>query len=207
MKKLKVLTSILGVVSFSGCTSWSEIKHGETKPQISYVKLEYGSGRDNSGKGKDKETDELKSKNDIKVDANNSAMIFAWSPKNNAAVINKDGKSCVQGADVFHAKEGSIDIGNDILNLVKGITPSGNNELIATKITNKINQLKTNTERNSYLSIGMFGLCQLYVNGQLSESDLKTLVNTLITASAQVGQKTDLVLESSNTAPSGEEKK
>ena len=118
-------------------------------------------------------------------------MIFAWSPKNNAAVINKDGKSCVQGADVFHAKEGSMDIGNDILNLVKGVTPSGNNELIATEITNKISQLKTNTERNSYLSIGMFGLCQLYVNGQLSSEKLSELVKHLIDTSVNIVPKVE----------------
>ncbi len=178
---------------FRGCTSWSEIKHGESKPQISYVKLEYGSGNrgNSSDKEKDKQKDELKSKNDIKVDANNSAMIFAWSPKNNAAVINKDGKSCVQGADVFHAKEGNMDIGNDILNLVKGVTPSGNNELIATEITNKISQLKTNTERNSYLSIGMFGLCQLYVNGQLSSEKISELVKHLIDTSVNIVPKAE----------------
>ena len=56
MKRLMVLTTILGMVNFSGC-SWYKFTHGETKPHISFT--------------------ELPSK----------AQIFAWSPKNNAAVI------------------------------------------------------------------------------------------------------------------------
>ncbi len=165
MKKLMVLTAMLGAVNFSGC-SFAEIRRGETKPHISFVEL---------------------------TDQNNKATgvrVFAWSPQNNAAVLNKDGKGCVQGADVFNTKDSKIDIGNDILKLLKGITPSGDNsKLIATEITNKITQLKTNTERNSYLSIGMFGLCQLYANGQLSPAELKELVLKLMETSASIVPK------------------
>lgn len=93
------------------------------------------------------------------------------------------------GSGCFSTSYSKFDIGNDILSLVKGITPSGNDKLIAAEITNKIIQLKTNTERNSYLSIGMFGLCQLHLSGRLSEADLAKLVGQLITESAKIVPK------------------
>lgn len=146
-----------------------------------------------------------------KSNVTDSSAIYVWSPKNNAAVINKEGKGCIQGADVFYNEDISVSVSNKLLEIISGVAASPNvtadDKLAAINTVSKIVLLKTNTERISYLSIGMFRLCQLYVNGQLSDSDLKSSVNTLITASAQVGQKTDLAIESSNTAPSGEEKK
>ena len=161
MKKLMVLTAILSVVSLSGCTSLAQIQRGETKPHISFT--------------------ELPSK----------AQIFAWSPKNNAAVINKEGKGCIQGADIFHNEDVSIDISNKLLELVNGIALSKNtsaeDKLVAIDTVSKIVQLKTNTERNTYLSLGMFGLCQLNANGGLSNTELLELVGQLIETSAKIG--------------------
>ena len=52
----------------------------------------------------------------------------------------------------------------DVMELVKGIAVSKNtsaeDKLVAIDTVSKIVQLKTNTERNTYLSLGMFGLCQ-----------------------------------------------
>ena len=39
MKKLMFLATVFSVVGFSGCTSWSEIRHGTTKPRPSFVAL------------------------------------------------------------------------------------------------------------------------------------------------------------------------
>ncbi|MDC5301054.1 hypothetical protein OHW80_06805 [Acinetobacter baumannii] len=147
-------------MSFSGCNT---VLYGETKPQTVHVSLE-----------KDKGT-----------------TIFVWSPKNNAAISNREGKGCIQGADVFHNEDVSVDISNKLLELVNGIALSKNtsaeDKLVAIDTVSKIVQLKTNTERNTYLSLGMFGLCQLNANGGLSNAELLRLVGQLIEISAKIG--------------------
>ena len=160
-----VLTLIFSVVNFSGC-SYYQLSHGETKPHVSFAELKDG----NSVEG---------------------SKIFVWSPKNNAAISNTNGKGCMQGADVFHNEDVSIDISNKLLELVKGIAVSKNtsaeDKLVAIDTVSKIVQLKTNTERNTYLSLGMFGLCQLNANGGLSNTELLQLVGQLIEISAKIG--------------------
>ncbi len=162
MKRLMVLTAIFSVMGFSGC-SGHKLWYGETKPQTAYVGLE----------------------------SQYNAKLFVWSPKNNATVINKDGKGCVQGADVFHEQSGSVDISKELLSIIKGITISSSataeEKALAVTIKNEVLQLKTNTERNTYLSIGMFGLCQLQINSQLSNTELLQLVGQLIETSAKIG--------------------
>ncbi len=211
MKKLMVLTAILSVVNFSGC-SVAEISRGETKPHISFVQLENGKIIATNNGDSEEEINKVESKpkgnvpNDKHI-LNKDVIIFSWSPKNNAAIINREGKGCIQGADVFHNQDGSVDISNDLLKLVKGITidanASTNDKLLAINTVSKIVQLKTNTERTSYLSIGMFGLCQLYVNGKLNETELKGLVEKLITESAQIVP----VAPTQNSVPVEEPKK
>lgn len=106
-------------------------------------------------------------------------------------MINSNGKSCIQGADVFHEKAGNVDISKELLSIVQGIslstTASSSDKALAIQIKNDILQLKTNTERNTYFSLGMFGLCQLHANGQISNSELVTLVKQLIDTSVKIG--------------------
>lgn len=199
MKKLMVLTAILSVVNFSGC-SVAEISRGETKPHISFVQLENGKIIATNNGDSEEEINKVESKpkgnvpNDKHI-LNKDVIIFSWSPKNNAAIINREGKGCIQGADVFHNQDINMDISNDLLKLVKGIAIDANastsDKLLAIKTVSQIIQLKTSTERTSYLSIGMFGLCQLYANGKLSEADLKTLVEKLITESVNIVPKVE----------------
>ena len=159
------LATVFSVVGFSGC-SYHQLSHGETKPHVSFAELKNG----NSVEG---------------------SKIFVWSPKNNSAISNTSGKGCMQGADVFHNEDVSIDIGNKLLELVNGIALSKNtsaeDKLVAIDTVSKIVQLKTNTERNTYLSLGMFGLCQLNANGGLSNTELLQLVGQLIETSAKIG--------------------
>lgn len=166
MKKVMVLISILGVVSFQGCSA-HQFWYGENKPAKSYA--------------------ELPSK----------ATLFVWNPKNNAAVINSNGKSCIQGADVFHEKSGNVDLSKELLSIVQSIslstTASSSDKALAVEIKNDIMQLKTNTERNTYLSLGMFGLCQLNANGGLSNTELLQLIGQLIETSAIIGNSTTVI--------------
>lgn len=109
----------------------------------------------------------IKTDKDITETVNNPmSTLFVWSPEHNAAIANKDGQGCVQGADVFNTKEGKFNISENLFALLKKTALSDNSDTaLNIEITNKLIQLKTNNERNTYFSMGMFGLCQLHANG------------------------------------------
>ena len=169
MKLLKLMAIIPVIIALSGCSAFGTW-YGETKPMMTFGDLKVIKSNG----------DELTSK------------IFVWSPKNSAALINHEGRGCVQGAEVFHAKSGEIDISEDLLAMLTGINKSSTStqtdKALALKITNDILALRTNSERNTFLSIGMFGLCQLQVNGALNKTDLLTLIESLLTNSLEVGK-------------------
>lgn len=172
---LKYALIALSLITLNGCSAFGTW-YGETKPMMSFA--------------------ELPSK----------STLFVWSPKNSAAFVNGDGKACVQGAEVFHEKSGSVDISNEVLGLLKGVQLSADSsaeeKAIAVSLANDIINLKTNSERNTYLSIGMFGLCQLQANGGITKTELLALVSELIESSLQVGIKVPLISEPEE--PSGE---
>jgi len=158
--KARFLTTLILVALLSGCSAY-KTWYGETKPMMTFAELP------------------------------SESKLFVWSPKNNAAFINKDGKGCVQGAEVFNEQGGSLDISNSLLGILKGIQISDQSKpedkALAAKITNDIIALRTNTERNTYLSIGMFGICQLQINGGLTNSEVLQLSQSLINSSLAVG--------------------
>ena len=165
---MKILMIMLSVSVLSGCSAFGTW-FGETKPMMTFA--------------------ELPSK----------STLFVWSPKNSAAFVNAEGKACVQGAEVFHEKSGSVDISNELLGILKGVQLSSDStsdeKAIAIGLANDIISLKTNSERTTYLSIGMFGLCQLQANGGISNQELLTLVTQLIKSSLEVGIKVPLQAE------------
>jgi hypothetical protein len=140
----------------SGCSAY-QAWYGETKPGLTVYKLSDKSG------------------------------IFTWSPKNTSAVVQADGDICVQGADIFHAQSGSIEVGNQLAAILKGLETtdlSSEDKALVAKISNDFSDLKTSTERNTFLSIGFFGICQLHANGALSDQDVLQLAKELIDRAA-----------------------
>lgn len=165
---MKKLIIFLSVVLISGCSAYGGW-FGETKPMMSFAELK---AQDKDGKS-------------------TASKLFVWSPKNSAAFVNHEGNGCVQGAEVFHEKSGKIDVSNELLGILKGIdissSSSTEDKALALEVTNEIVSLRTNSERNTYLGIGMFGLCQLQANGGLTKNELLTLIGQLIDSSLQVG--------------------
>lgn len=163
MKKISLI--LASVLVLSGCSAF-QVWYGETKPMMTFAELP------------------------------SESKLFVWSPKNNAAFVNASGQGCVQGAEVFHEKSGSVDISNELLSVLKGIEfssdSSSEEKAIAVSVANEIVNLRTNTERNTYLSIGMFGLCQLHANGGVTNEELLKLVSELIESSLAVGVKPPL---------------
>lgn len=171
---MKKIILVLGsVLALSGCSVF-QVWYGETKPMMTFAELP------------------------------SESKLFVWSPKNNAAFVNSTGQGCVQGAEVFHEKSGSVDISNELLSVLKGIQLSSDSsseeKAIAVSVANEIVNLRTNTERNTYLSIGMFGLCQLHANGGVSNEELLELVSQLINSSLAVGIKPPLKAPSQQKA-------
>lgn len=170
---LKKIVIVLSVGVLSGCSAFSTW-YGETKPMMTFA--------------------ELPSK----------STLFVWSPKNSAAFVNAEGKACVQGAEVFHEKSGSVDVSNELLGILKGVQlsseSSSDEKAIAISLANDIISLKTNSERTTYLSIGMFGLCQLQANGGITPAELLTLVSELIASSLKVGVKVPLEIVPEKTS-------
>lgn len=165
---LKKTIAILSISFLSGCSAFGTW-YGETKPMMTFA--------------------ELPSK----------STLFVWSPKNSAAFVNAEGKACVQGAEIFHEKSGSVDISNELLGVLKGVQlsseSSSEEKAIAISLANDIISLKTNSERTTYLSIGMFGLCQLQANGGITNAEILELVSKLIESSLKVGIKAPLITE------------
>jgi hypothetical protein len=165
---MKYVFLVLSVVLTTGCSAYGGW-FGETKPMMSFAEL----------KAEDKDGNVTASK------------LFVWSPKNSAAFVNHEGNGCVQGAEVFHEKSGKIDVSNELLGILKGIditsSSSPEDKALAIEVTNEIVSLRTNSERNTYLGIGMFGLCQLQANGGVTNTELLVLIGQLIESSLQVG--------------------
>lgn len=148
------------LVNLNGCSAFQSW-YGETKPMMTYAELP------------------------------SESKLFVWSPKNNAAFVNEEGQGCVQGAEVFHEKGGTLSVSNELLGILKGIeikpTSTQEDKALAISIANEIINLRTNTERNTFLSIGMFGLCQLQANGGISDQELLALTSQLIKSSLEIG--------------------
>jgi hypothetical protein len=168
MMKIKLLIIWVSALLLSGCSVFGTW-YGETKPMMTFAELTAGG---EGGKVK-------------------SSKIFVWSPKNSAAFVNFEGHGCVQGAEVFHEKSGKVDVGAELLAVLSGIDLSKGSEgekALALEITNEIVALRTNSERNTYLSIGMFGLCQLQANGGLTKIELLELMGKLLDNSLKIGE-------------------
>lgn len=164
---MKTIITLLLAVLMSGCSAYG-VWYGETKPMMTFAEL---TTEDEEG-------------------AEESSKLFVWSPKNSAAFVNSKGHSCVQGAEVFHEKSGELDVGAELIGVLKGLdlssSKSGNDKALALKITNEIVSLRTNSERNTYLSIGMFGLCQLHQSGGISQTELQELVLKLFASTLKI---------------------
>ncbi|WP_416396658.1 hypothetical protein [Allohahella sp. A8] len=163
--KVKLLVSTLLLITLNGCSAYGTW-FGETKPMMTFAGFY------------EKDT------------GNQTSKIFIWSPKNTAAILDKNGYGCVQGAEVFHNQGGELNASEALVGLLKGVDLSPNStsdeKALAIKLANDIVALRTNSERATYLSIGLFGLCQLHVNRAISTNQMLDLLNKLFDSSIEV---------------------
>jgi hypothetical protein len=174
------------LVFISGCSAYQSY-YGETKPMLTFAELKgratQPNKNDNSiSKGSDGEV------LSEEVPVAGSSKIFLWSPKNSAAIINGNGSGCIQGAEVVVEKSGKFELSADALAAIAAKPSAGGSgdKALAVEIANAMLQLRTNSERNTFLSIGLFGLCQLAANGNLEKSAVSAAATKLIEEAARI---------------------
>jgi hypothetical protein len=179
---LKGFLLALALPVLSGCSAYG-VWYGETKPMLTFAQF--------SSDGKDSKDLAVLPASHAASSAGaslpESARIFLWSPKNSAAILNSSGRGCIQGAEVFAEKTGKLDISADLLKTLASLPTTGNNEkALGLELTNSLIQLRVTSERNTYLGIGLFGICQLQANSGLTQEQAKEAVLKLFEASLKI---------------------
>ncbi|OLF79495.1 hypothetical protein AWH61_06545 [Alteromonas sp. W12] len=178
----------------SGC-SVHQAWNGDKKPGLAYVSID-GQGNvvsNNKGAVLFKEILEEQGIEEFEnylSKENGRTTLFIWSAEYNGAMTNDKGKSCLQAANFARSTDITTDVYTGLISTLTKLELSGSNEndkAIALNITETLTSLSSPTKQSTYLSAGMFGLCLLQANGDLSNSELTDIAKELIKASSLVG--------------------
>lgn len=155
----------------------------------------------------------------IKDEGNNKTVgtLLVWDADISAAILyeGNDGnsKACMQTALAIKTSDvtGKAAISDSILTLSKTASDvmaqaakgqQVNNADTLADISGSIKQaaklLTTTTEKTAFLNMGMFYICQLSANGDLSTNDTLELVSILIKSAAEIDGITPPYSEKSN---------
>ena len=100
---------------------------------------------------------------------NNRSTLFVWGANYNGAMINEKGRTCLQAASYAKSKEVDFGLSAALLKILGQIDLSNNDDkLLAIKATEAITTLQENSKQSTYLSVGLFGICLLCANENLS---------------------------------------
>lgn len=164
---------ILGLILLSllGC-SWAEIKNGTKFPLMNTV-IVYKQSDGKVG---------LRALNDASSEGDTSEVlgyIITWSPEFNGAFVGTDGKGCVQPASYVNTKSGEVGIPAQLIAEVASGEVKGS-------YSEAITPLMAVSQQQTYMSIGMYGLCQLVAVGGIAQGDATEIAETLIEEAAEV---------------------
>ncbi len=104
--------------------------------------------------------------------------LIAWSPEFNAAFISRSGNGCIQPATYSKTNSANASVPAEIIS--SGVA-SGS---ITGDFSQALEKLITVTDQSTFLSIGVYGLCQLHANGGLSDAQLTELTKVLFEKAA-----------------------
>jgi len=182
---MKVLATVLMVILLTGCSA-NRIWYGSDVARLSYVLLEAELDDDGNVTSVDLRTSPSPSNDDGKNKKHLGALM-AWSPEFNAAFISKSGNGCIQPATYSKTNSANASVPAKIIS--SGVS-SGN---VTADFSQALEKLITVTDQSTFLSIGVYGLCQLHANGGLSDEQLTTLTKVLFekAASAQGSSKSE----------------
>lgn len=140
-----------------GCSIW-QAKWGPDKPHISYVKLE----------------DE---KN------NPIGTLYVWNPDDTGAFISNKGDACIQAAEIFKTQKAEFEAA---VKLGAFLEKAENIDTIKHVIEETATKLSDKDAAATFLSIAMFNICMLEMNGALDKKQVEEITKHAITKAAEV---------------------
>lgn len=181
--KMKIFSTILMVVLVTGCSA-SRIWYGSDVARLSFVQIEAKLDGDGEVTSVELRTESSESVDDGKEKKHLGALM-AWSPEFNAAFISQSGNGCIQPATYSKTNSANASVPAEIIS--SGVS-NGN---VTADFSQALEKLITVTDQSTFLSIGVYGLCQLHANGGLTKDQLASLTKVLFekAASAQGSSK------------------
>lgn len=176
MKTLLILSTL---ILLNGCSAYS-VWYGSDKPVMSYVFF----NDDGTVTEKAKPGAELK------------GYIVTWSPEYNGAFVTNTGKGCVQPAIYAKTESGEVSIPTEVF---ANITGGGN---ISAEYAQALEKLVSVTDQSTFLSIGMYGICQLSAADLLTKEQTAEVVKVLFekAASANGAEQPSTTVSSGSVA-------
>ena len=182
---MKNIAFFILVILLSGCSA-NRVWYGSDVARLSYVKLNGIVDKEGNFKGIELEKS-VGSESDDTIDEKHIGALIAWSPEFNAAFISRGGKGCIQPATYSKTNSGSAELPAKIIS--SGVT-SGS---IKGDFSQALEKLITISDQSTFLSIGVYGLCQLHANGGLTQDQLADLTQELFEKAASAnGSKVSL---------------
>lgn len=173
---MKILITILMVLFVAGCSA-NRIWYGSDVARLSYVLLEAELDDEGNVKSIELKTSPSNSNDNAKSKKHLGALM-AWSPEFNAAFISKSGNGCIQPATYSKTNSANASIPAQIIS--SGVS-SGN---VTADFSQALEKLITVTDQSTFLSIGVYGLCQMHANGGLTQAQLTQLTSALFEKAA-----------------------
>ncbi|MFK7829411.1 MAG: hypothetical protein AB8B57_06495 [Congregibacter sp.] len=157
---------IFGIVVLFATTacSWTEIKFGSKKPQMSWVTVT-DSGAVQAG---------ILLEKDLPAGTELLGYVVTWPAEFNAAFVGPKGTGCIQPAAFMTTSSGDITLPAQVL---AGGIASGD---ITAGYDTSVTELLKISDEQTRLSIGMYGICQLVVAGGLTQEQASDAIQLLL---------------------------
>ena len=158
---MKLFTILLAALLLNGCSAY-KIWYGSEKPVMSYVFF------NDDGTVTEK----------AKLGAELKGYIVTWSPEFNGAFVSNTGKGCVQPAIYAKTDSGEVSIPTEVFSNISG---SGN---LSAEYAEALEKLVSVTDQSTFLSIGMYGICQLSAADLMTKEQTAEVVKILFEKAA-----------------------
>ncbi|WP_394245654.1 hypothetical protein [Vibrio astriarenae] len=154
--RLITLIVFFTLVYLNGCSA-HKMWYGSDKPMMSFVIVD--------GHGEVQHEAPLGEKTI-------QGYIITWSPEYNGAFVSSSGKGCIQPAMYATTASGEAAVPTEIF--TQGLSGS-----LTGAYEEALDKLISVTDQSTFLSIGMYGICQLSAADGLTAADTAELVKLL----------------------------
>jgi hypothetical protein len=154
---MKAACLLIIAFQLTGCISWTEAINGSKFPLMNAVVI-YESRTTDGAAAKIGIRSLSDNAENLPGDAEVKGYITVWSPEFNGAFVGPDGKGCIQAASYVNSKSGEVGIP------AKLFEKAASGEFTA-EYLQKITPLMEVSRQQTFMSIGMYGICQLVAVG------------------------------------------